>query len=278
MPASAHPTPPQEAPPVIVPTSDTDWPESNWDPVAGEEIIIPPSDLESDEPPLESDLHRSQIDLLIRLLHWLWRTGQTNPPANYRTDYYVSGNTTIYYSPNRQKTERFRGPDFFVVLGTENRPRKSWVVWEEKGQYPHVIIELLSPSTAKVDRGLKKQLYQETFRTPEYFWFDPYSLEFAGFYLVQGTYEAIEPTAQGWLWSQQLQLYLGIYQERLRFFTQAGELVPTPEETAATEQRQAEAERQRAEAAQQQAEAERQRNQMLMAQLRALGVDPDQTV
>lgn len=24
----------------------------------------------------------------------------------------------------------FRGPDFFVVLDTERRPRPSWVVWE----------------------------------------------------------------------------------------------------------------------------------------------------
>jgi len=262
--------------------SETMGEESVWEELASQGITVPPSDLESDEPPLESDLHRSQIDLLIRLLHWLWREGQTTPPPNYRSDYYVSGNTTIYYSPSRQKTEKFRGPDFFVVLGTENRPRKSWAIWEEQGQYPHLIVELLSPSTAKVDRGLKKQLYQDTFRTPEYFWFDPYSLEFAGFHLVNGIYEPIAPTEQGWLWSQQLQLYLGIHEERLRFFSQTGDLVPTPEEAAAIEHQQveverqrAEAERQRAEAERQRAEAERQRNEVLIARLRALGIDPE---
>ncbi|MBC6434491.1 Uma2 family endonuclease, partial [Nostoc sp. HG1] len=31
-----------------------------------ERIIFPPGDIYSDEPPLESDLHREQIDLLIR--------------------------------------------------------------------------------------------------------------------------------------------------------------------------------------------------------------------
>ena len=36
-------------------------------------VVFPPSYLESDEPPLESDLHRDQIDLLIRLLRWFWR-------------------------------------------------------------------------------------------------------------------------------------------------------------------------------------------------------------
>jgi hypothetical protein len=32
-------------------------------------LDLPPADLWSDEPPLESDLHRAQIDLLIRLVH-----------------------------------------------------------------------------------------------------------------------------------------------------------------------------------------------------------------
>lgn len=34
------------------------------------DVSLPPTDLWSDEPPLESDLHREQIDLLIRLLKW----------------------------------------------------------------------------------------------------------------------------------------------------------------------------------------------------------------
>lgn len=38
-----------------------------------ESIIFPPGDIYSDEPPLESDLHREQIDLLIRLIKWWWR-------------------------------------------------------------------------------------------------------------------------------------------------------------------------------------------------------------
>nr|WP_256995744.1 Uma2 family endonuclease [Halomicronema hongdechloris] len=93
------------------------------------------------------------------------------------------------------------GPDFFVVLDTERKPRRSWVVWEEDGKYPNVIVELLSDSTADTDRGLKKQIYQDTFRTPDYFWFDPNTLEFRGFHLVDGQYVEREPTAAGWLWS-----------------------------------------------------------------------------
>jgi Uma2 family endonuclease len=163
------------------------------------EVFFPPGDLWSDEPPLESDLHRDQIELLISILKLWWRE---------RQNFYASGNLTVYYSPNQKKSEDFRGPDFFVVLGTEKKDRKSWVVWQEEGKYPNLIIEILSDSTAAVDKGLKKQLYQDTFRTPDYFWFDPVTQEFQGFHLLDGKYQEIQPTSDGKLWSQQLELYL----------------------------------------------------------------------
>jgi len=187
------------------------------------EIIFPKSDLLSDEPPMETELHLRQLMLLIQSLELLWKD---------RQDFYAFGNLTIYYSPNQRKSEYFRGPDFFVVLGVARKPRKSWVVWEEDGKYPHVIIEILSDSTAETDRGLKKEIYQETFRTPNYFWFDPNSLEFKGFQLMVGKYEEIAANEQGWLWSQQLELFLGVHDSQLRFFTPEGKLVPTPEEVA----------------------------------------------
>ncbi len=54
--------------------------------------------------------------------------------------------------------------DFFVVLDTEKCPRKSWVVWGEQGKYPNVIVEIISDSTANIDRTKKKILYQNTFQ------------------------------------------------------------------------------------------------------------------
>jgi Uma2 family endonuclease len=204
------------------------------------EILFPPGDLYSDEPPLETYLHLRQLLLLLSCLEWYWRE---------RTDFFAAGNLTVYYSPNQSKIEDFRGPDFFVVLGVERKPRKSWVVWEEDGKYPYVIIELLSDSTAAVDRGLKKQIYQDSFRTPEYFWFDPNSLEFQGFALMQGQYQVMQPDERGWLWSMQLQLFLGVTNSQLRFFTADGQLVSTPEESAIAAQQRAEtAEQQAAEA------------------------------
>jgi Uma2 family endonuclease len=224
-----------------------------------EDVIFPPSDLYSDEPPLESELHLRQIILLLSCLEWLWRD---------RNDFYAVGNLTIYYSQKKRKNEDFRGPDFFVVLDTERKTRKSWVVWAEDGKYPNVIVEILSDSTGNTDRDLKKKLYQDTFRTPDYFWFDPYTLEFAGFHLVDGKYQPLEPNNQEHLWSQQLGLYLGIHQALLRFFTPTGELVPTPEEEADYERQQKEYERQQREVAEE-------RGERLAAKLRELNIDPE---
>jgi Uma2 family endonuclease len=236
-------------------------------------VAFPPADLWSDEPPLESDLHRDQIDLLIRLIRWVCRD---------RQDVYVAGNLTVYYSPNQKKSEYFRGPDVFVVLGTKNHPRRSWTVWHENGKYPNLIVELLSDSTAEVDRGEKKEIYQSIWRVPEYFWFDPVTLEFQGFQLVRGQYEPIQPNPQGWLWSDELGLYLGIDQRMLRLFTSGRGLVPLPEEDAmqqAEQERQrAEQERQRAEQERQRAEQERQARLDAVSRLRSLGLTVEQIV
>jgi hypothetical protein len=149
------------------------------------------------------------------------------------------------------------------------------MVWAEQGKYPNVIIELLSNSTAKIDKGFKKTFYQDTFRTPEYFWFHPETLEFQGFGLMGGKYQPLEPNAQGWLCSQQLELFLGVHESQLRFFTLENQLVSTPEERAETARKQAEAAQQQAEAERQQKELAQERVEELLARLKEMGVDPD---
>ncbi|NEP45238.1 MAG: Uma2 family endonuclease, partial [Okeania sp. SIO2H7] len=176
----------------------------------------------SDEPELESDFHRDQIDLLLRLMRWYWRN---------RNDVYFSGNTTVYYDPDQRTNRNFRGPDIYVVFGAEKRLRNSWMVWREGGKYPNVVFELLSNSTAKVDRTTKKELYQNEWKLPNYFWFHPETKEFQGFALVDGQYQEIQPNAQGQLWSDQMQLFVGVHQdEMLRFFSTTGELILLEEE------------------------------------------------
>jgi len=127
----------------------------------------------------------------------------------------------------------------------------------------------LSPTTADEDRDGKKQLYQNTFCTPEYFWFDPKSLEFEGFRLINSQYVAIAPNPNGWRWSDTLQLFLGVREGMLRYFTPNGDLVPTPQEAKQVAERQTEQVRL-------QAERERQRADRLAERLRALGINPDE--
>jgi Uma2 family endonuclease len=229
-----------------------------------DDIKIPPANLYSDEPPLETDFHREQIDLLIRLLKYWWQD---------RPDFYISGNLTVYYNEQQLKSRDFRGPDIFIVLDTEKKDRRSWVLWEEGGKYPNVVIELLSSSTATVDRGAKKDLYQNVWRLPEYYWFHPETLEFAGFRLVSRRYEAIEANDSGRLVSEQLGLELGIHDQKLRWFTTEGKLIPLPEEQARQRAEQAE---QREQQERQRAEQERQARQRLEEYLRSQGIDPDQ--
>ncbi len=220
----------------------------------------------SDEPEMESSLHYQQLALLVSCLEWYWQR---------RNDFFIGANLTVYYDHQQLRKRAFSGPDFFFVRHVIREPRNSWVVWEEGGRYPDLIIELLSDSTATVDRNKKKTLYQNVFRTPEYFWFSPVTLEFAGFRLTLGHYEAIPVDPRGWRWSEVLGLYLGVENNELRYFDAQGNKVLTPTEAANLERQRAEQERERAEQERERAEQERERAEKLTQRLKDLGVEPD---
>jgi len=242
------------------------------------DLVIPKVELITDDgEPMESAWHRSQMNLLIEVIRYHWRD---------RTDYYVGGNMFIYYSLEqaeqvardvREGVRRaYRGPDFFVVKGVDGRRmRQAWVVWEEGGRYPDVIVELLSRKTVREDKITKKEIYERVFRTPEYFWYDPESDELVGWRLYRGRYRRIREDGRGWLWSEELGLWLGRWEgpylgetaRWIRFYDKMGNLVPIAAEAA---YQQAEAERQRAEMERQRAEAERQRAERAEAELARL--------
>jgi Uma2 family endonuclease len=236
---------------------------------------MPPTDLIFDDgEPLESSRHRIAMNVLIRSLQQAWSN---------RNDFYCGGNMFIYYSSAQARNRDFRGPDFFAVLDVDgNKERLGWVVWEENGRYPDVIIELMSPSTANVDTGAKKDIYERIFRTPDYFVYNPFnSNSLQGWHFNSSLkYQDLEQNERGWLWCESLGFWLGTWEgtidretaEWLRFFDADGNLVLLPEEAA---HRQAEQAHQQAEQAHQQAEKERQRAERLAAKLRELGEDPD---
>ncbi len=232
-----------------------------WEPPA------PPTDLIFDDgEPLESNRHRIAMDVLIRSLKQGWAD---------RQDFFVGGNMFIYYSSRQARNRDFRGPDFFVVLNVDRDPtRQGWVVWEENGRYPDVIIELLSTSTATVDKTLKKDLYEQVFKTRDYFIYDPFDANsLQGWCLDnQQQYQPIVPNAQGWLWSEVLQLWIGVWNgpveddiaSWVRFYTLEGNLVLSPEEAEAEKAQQA---KQQAEQAQQQVQQAQQQVEQAQQQV-----------
>jgi Uma2 family endonuclease len=224
----------------------------NWD------TPQPPTDLIFDDgEPLETNRHRIAMNVLI---------DSTLQALKGRSDFFAGGDLFVYYSRNQAMNRDFRGPDFFVALEVDgDRDRQGWVVWEENGRYPDVIVELLSASTAAVDKGVKKDLYERVFRTPDYFLFDPFDPQsLQGWHLELGRgYQSLQPNDRGWLWCETLQLWLGTWEGSikrepptgtchwLRFYDPAGNLVPLPEEAA------------------------QQKADRLAARLRALGEDPE---
>ena len=203
---------------IMVPTSQETFPE------------IPKDLPEEDGVPLESDWHRVEMNLLIELVT-LHNQG--------RDDFFVGGNMFIYFDVQQARPNRnFRGPDFFYVSGVSLNPvaRAAWTIWDEGGRYPDVIIELTSPSTADVDHGVKKDVYERTFRTPEYFIYDPDTEKLQGWRLGENSrYHEIEPNEKGWLWCEQLGLWLGTWKGKfqgkenvyLRFYDKDHNLIAT---------------------------------------------------
>ncbi|MGK7898180.1 MAG: Uma2 family endonuclease, partial [Xenococcus sp. (in: cyanobacteria)] len=71
----------------------------------------------------------------------------------------------------------------------------------------------------------------------------------------------------------ELELYLGIYEDKLRYFTPAGELVQKPEESVLQERQQKEYERQQKEYERQQKELAQQELADIKARLKELDIE-----
>ncbi len=249
--------------------------ETRWAEIVPVEVPLPPTNLVFDDgEPLESNRHRIAMNVLI---------DSALAALSGREDFFVGGNMFVYYSSEQVLNRDFRGPDFFVALDIDgSRDRQAWVVWDEDGRYPDMIIELMSPSTARIDRTEKKHLYERTFHTAEYFIFDPFDPQsLTGWHLDnKQRYQPLDTDESGWLWCETLQVWLGTWEGKirrepaqgtchwLRFYDPQRNLILLQEEIAEQEHQRAEQERQRV-------EQERQRAERLAARLRELGEDPD---
>ncbi len=188
---------------------------------------------EEDGIPMETNWHRSAMNLLIDSVHARWHD---------RSDYFAGGNMFIHYSLEQVLKKAFLGPDFFVVKNVDGtKKRGKWTVWEEHGRYPDVIVELTSPSTIKIDLRKKKQIYEHTFHTSEYFCYTPDTQRLQGWQLAHNAYVELEPNDQGWLWSRELHAWMGTWHGEfqtiddcwLRLYHENEELVLTLSEAEA---------------------------------------------
>ncbi|OUL27007.1 Uma2 family endonuclease [Nostoc sp. 106C] len=254
-------------------------------PRSPKEVLPTMYDLPSEdpeEPGLPDQFHLLQPRLL----------DETFRPPNYSSDQiFVASDLNLYYDPRHPLW--YKRPDWFAVLGVsrlyEQRDlRLSYVIWQE-GIDPFIVVELLSPSTEEEDLGQtlrnieqppgKWEVYERILRVPYYAVFDRYKYEFRMFKLDGSSYaEVVLPESRFWI--PELQLGLGVWpgsyqdveQSWLRWYDRTGNWVLTSIEQ---ERQRTEQETQRAEQEKQRAEQERQRAQRLIAQLKALGVEPD---
>ena len=191
-----------------------------------------------------------------------------------------------------------KAPDWFyvnAVLPLANASdRRSYTPYLE-GEIPLVVMEFLSETDGKeysAKQGFppgKWFFYEQILRVPTYVIFDPADGNLEVYILREIHYE-LQPTDQNnRYWIADMRLFLGVWQGEkegrrgywLRWWDEAGNLLPWAVEQVEQERQRAEQERQRAEQEhqraeqeQQRAEQERQRAERLAEQLRALGITP----
>ncbi|MCU0495236.1 MAG: Uma2 family endonuclease [Chloroflexaceae bacterium] len=221
----------------------------------------------------------------------------------YRTEgWFVVGNLNIYL--RKQRNEYPLAPDIAVFKGVQVpdptiRTLRSWRLYEPGRTPPQVVFEFASEETWREDLDDKPGKYA-ALGVSEYFACDPNSPPFwrtpnlvRGWRLVNGSMHEQLPDGRGWLWSEELDSWLGFEDSRLRLYDRDGTMRPTREEAAraaeeaeraAKEAARAAEEAERAakeaaraaeEAARAAEEAERAAKEAAWAKLRELGVDPE---
>ncbi|AFY34590.1 Uma2 family endonuclease [Calothrix sp. PCC 7507] len=233
-------------------------------PRSPKEVLPTMYDLKSEdpnEPGLPDEFHIFQPQLLR----------ETFRPANYPSDQiFVATDLNLYYDVRHPLW--YKRPDWFAAVGVprlyeEKDLRLSYVVWQE-GVNPFIVVELLSPGTEKEDLGqtlrdieqppTKWEVYEQILRVPYYAIFDRYKYQFRVFKLDGGRYSEVV-LSELRLWIPELELGLGVWQGSYQNIEQAwlrwcdgtGNWVLTP------------------------VEQERQQTEKLIAQLKALGVEPN---
>ena len=148
-----------------------------------------------------------------------------------RPDVLVSGNNAIYYQQGNPRVHR--SPDGFIAFGVDRDAilqENGYKLWEV-GKPPDWVLEIASPSTARVDLGIKREIYA-SIGVGEYWRFDAsggehYGEPLVGEHLGDGEYHRFEvqttPDGVAWGHSPALNLDLHWGPVRLHFYDPAAE-------------------------------------------------------
>ena len=156
--------------------------------------------------------HNDLVDYLKQVLLWLYRFEK----------YQVNREVNFYETANPNEKPLY--PDIFVLKSSEGFPAERGYRLGVDGPPPEVIIEIASQKTIRVDLKEKPARYQ-AWGVAEYFVYDPRERKrklkkprLVGWRMVGGKYQELEPEANGWLWSEQLDSWLAPDEAYLRLY------------------------------------------------------------
>ncbi|MGA1263060.1 MAG: Uma2 family endonuclease [Prochlorothrix sp.] len=228
----------------------------------------------SDDTPVDNEDQNLLPNLLLTTLLRIWAD---------RTDWFFGVDMGIFHTTgNNPKVPVV--PDGFLSLGVDRRKegrfRRSYLVWQEGGVVPSFVLEMVS-HTARSEYQGKLEIYRKlgvlyyAVYNPE-FWQRDHHEPLEVYRLEQGQY-VWQPGEPVWMPEIGLGIgrfqyaFMGIEQELLAWFDEAGEAYAPPEVSRQELQReQQRAERQRLLAQQERSRADRAESQLQQEQQRAV--------
>ena len=179
---------------------------------------------------------------------------------------FVAGDLLWY--PVEGSPEIRVAPDVMVAFDRPKGDRGSYKQWLEGNIAPQVVFEILSPGNRLKEMTKKLQFY-DRHGVEEYYIYDPESNDLHGLYRQDKRLNIIEDI-NNWT-SPRLQIRFTLTEETLEIYRPDGQKFLTTIELS----QRFEQEHQRAEQERQRAEQEYQRAEKLLAQLKALGIEPN---
>jgi Uma2 family endonuclease len=209
--------------------------------------------------------------------------------AQYRNEPNVFVAGDLFWYPVEGNNAIRVAPDILVAFGRPKGDRGSYLQWEENGIAPQVVMEILSPGN-RGSEMVRKWRFYERHRVEEYYIYDPDTGDLSGWLRHENELREV-PHMEGWV-SPRLQVRFVLNGTELELYGPDGRRFLTylelqeqwEHERREKEQAQKSADEARSEAnralgeanrAKENAERAQRRAERLAAQLRTLGIEPE---